>query len=622
MCSFTKCSKHGLLELNSKTCQLCETGEEGKKKGKIRTRKHLTSLTRTIGAFIREYYKPALESYAYHLPYVRILSKNGCGNDRRAAFKKILYSLLCGRDYAERLGSSMNNEVQHDHFGNDRDLSMEGSSVEMHAATLLELYEEGNITVDQLSTHLEFHSHFSDDSPQDAASTHVNMETLIKALKARTPSPIRKGTILFDNTDGCAKQYRCWVAVYLLTLLAVSQSIMIDRAIKAPGHGKDIVDGLNATDKSYLKESMIHTKASPDDKREKRMSPQSMSEDEKMSFAHECLRLCSHPDRLTGVKGQTKHAKREAAAKLLCRCYYTMSMDDVLFSSLCMGVAKNPSLEGTHNGIRGRYNIRADPDLGLGRAALRRVPCACDSCITQMQEPWETGIVPCDQPRYKQNRMCRLFPIFDGLNDWVIVDLVKTKRTDNDQVEAAQDVVLDSIARDHQVNISADNIGAFHTDDPDTEGYYLVRWIGEPYNIEQDTELTDFDPPMILQSGELVCDAIYFNTVPRANHWYTPSTNRTKVRLQQVLLADATLEVESQTNPLPNSCRKIEARRQGAKKLLQSDHDTIIMDAISRRQIIDHDEEMLFNEEGSDLEGSDLEVESSDGEPSADEEAE
>ena len=30
----------------------------------------------------------------------------------------------------------------------------------------------------------------------------------------------------------------------------------MDRAINVPGHGKNVVDGINATDKLYLKEKM------------------------------------------------------------------------------------------------------------------------------------------------------------------------------------------------------------------------------------------------------------------------------------------------------------------------------------------------------------------------------
>ena len=41
-----------------------------------------------------------------------------------------------------------------------------------------------------------------------------------------------------------------------LTILACEFELTIDRVIGAPGHGKDVVDGLNATDKIYLRKCM------------------------------------------------------------------------------------------------------------------------------------------------------------------------------------------------------------------------------------------------------------------------------------------------------------------------------------------------------------------------------
>ena len=51
---------------------------------------------------------------------------------------------------------------------------------------------------------------------------------------------------IWGNTDGCADQYRCTSALYLMSVLSQSHSIMIDQGISAPGHGKEVVDGLNA----------------------------------------------------------------------------------------------------------------------------------------------------------------------------------------------------------------------------------------------------------------------------------------------------------------------------------------------------------------------------------------
>ena len=57
----------------------------------------------------------------------------------------------------------------------------------------------------------------------------------------------------WEDTDGCAKQYSCALAIYLMTVLLSSYGIITDCAINAPGHGNNIVGELNATDKRYLK---------------------------------------------------------------------------------------------------------------------------------------------------------------------------------------------------------------------------------------------------------------------------------------------------------------------------------------------------------------------------------
>ena len=61
---------------------------------------------------------------------------------------------------------------------------------------------------------------------------------------------------VWEDTDGCAKKYRCDLAIYLMTVLLSSYGIIMNRAINAPGHGKYVVDGLNAPEKRYLKEKM------------------------------------------------------------------------------------------------------------------------------------------------------------------------------------------------------------------------------------------------------------------------------------------------------------------------------------------------------------------------------
>ena len=58
-----------------------------------------------------------------------------------------------------------------------------------------------------------------------------------------------RGRKMWDQTDGCAKKYRCSIAYYMMSYLSTSYQFVLDRAVDTPGHGKDVVDGFNAVQK-------------------------------------------------------------------------------------------------------------------------------------------------------------------------------------------------------------------------------------------------------------------------------------------------------------------------------------------------------------------------------------
>ena len=57
---------------------------------------------------------------------------------------------------------------------------------------------------------------------------------------------------IWENTDGCAEKYRCASVLYLMSVMSQYYSIIIDQGISSPGHGKEVVDGINAVDKYYI----------------------------------------------------------------------------------------------------------------------------------------------------------------------------------------------------------------------------------------------------------------------------------------------------------------------------------------------------------------------------------
>jgi len=236
-------------------------------------------------------------------------------------------------------------------------------------------------------------------------------------------------------------------------VLACTYGITIDRAIGAPGHGKDFVDGLNATDKVYLRKMMCMTGTPEANDGEKRMAAHAMLGGKAMSLATECQRLCSLPERFAGVKSDGgKYAKREAAARVKERHYHVQD------------------------------------------------PCACPACLKQLEEPWKPGVPAEKQPRYASSVDCVYWPNFKqadgepGLNDWKVVTLVHKKDSDAAADEDINVEILAGIETRMAELIEPGHHGAFSTLDEDADGYYVVKWSSAPYTLQADVELTMYTP--------------------------------------------------------------------------------------------------------------------------------
>ena len=161
-----------------------------------------------------------------------------------------------------------------------------------------------------------------------------------------------------------------------------------------------------------------------------------------------------------------------------------------------------------------------------------------------------------------------MWPIFHGLNDWHIVKVKPAAKGDHkEDLHTAQDIVLESLVKAMMGEVKEGNIGAFATEDPESDGYYIVRFKRILYALTRQTKLTEFIPTIVVEEGALVVDAEYLNMVPRNQRWYTPSSLQTKVRLQQVVHPNLTLVAESGNNRLPNGCDKRSARNLGAMRV-------------------------------------------------------
>ncbi len=276
------------------------------------------------------------------------------------------------------------------------------------------------------------------------------------------------------------------------------------------------------------------------------------------------------------------------SSKLKFRHYHLQDPDLVKFRDLKMKMEGLPKKKKEQrNGLLAHYNLRVERDLGVGMAALRRIPCSCNACMIQLS-------LRNVSERYASSITCKYWSIFEGLNDWKLVKLVAdgTAESIADDICKAKITVLYGIATSVAESICEGSFGAFLTDDKESDGYYVVQWTSDPYTLQNSVQLEEYKPPLHLEAGELVCKARYLHKVPRARQWYTvPTTDLpTTVRLQQVI--DPKLEMLniSPTNKLPGNCDKRACERLGAQKISNEAHEELI-EEIHRRECLDFDEE-------------------------------
>ena len=144
---------------------------------------------------------------------------------------------------------------------------------------------------------------------------------------------IRGGTI-WDQTYGCVKQYRCSIAYYIRSFISKYDQTFIDIAVDTSGHGKYVVDGFNAVQKQYLATFLrMRSTSEVENIDSKCMRIDTMTDNGELIFSEECKRLLNLSDEI-GTKGDKKHAKREAKARLKHKYYWVHKEEDLFFNGM------------------------------------------------------------------------------------------------------------------------------------------------------------------------------------------------------------------------------------------------------------------------------------------------
>ena len=169
--------------------------------------------------------------------------------------------------------------------------------------------------------HAVFHYFLSDDSKQDAATTTAHRKLFISLLKNKKLLTTSLSTI-WKNTDGCAEQYRFASALYLMSVMSQTYSIMIYCGISAPGHGKEVVEVLNVFYKRYIYQLMSKVKIPESVRFDSHIKIHTGTEDKDVSLAHELKNHLEEEHPQNGSIDQGKSRKRFMERKWTERKYH------------------------------------------------------------------------------------------------------------------------------------------------------------------------------------------------------------------------------------------------------------------------------------------------------------
>ena len=533
-----------------------------------------------IGEFMK-IYRAKLQQYIYHRGYIRLTSLLRA---QRAGFSPGEVSLMM--DYSEKLKKERRKQIQSEHWV-DTEMAIEVGVAQAYPASLsaeelADLQQRLRAAADderkdvgKESQTKRIYYHCSDHKPQVAAVTTHNMEVMLKEMIASGELQLKPGSQKYYRTawlktDGCAKQYKCGKAMYLLCVLAHRSKVTIDQMLEVTGHGKDEADGHGGVLKNYLIGLMRRVDVNATESEPAvEVEMADVLGEAANSFAQSMVDLAA--EHLTHVKQEAMNSKRQKQRSTTERIFRTYTEADIgnppAIDSMTDALARDWPKGGTAYGAEhdklvkatlAHNNYRADPELQTDTKKVimvRRLACYCKGCRARLELPIAQ--------RYDEHDDCVLSYAFGRWNDWKRVEL---KASSDDAAERMEDD--EHLQLQERTDETCQDVGpgiylAFAApNDPDCpEGYYVARATGVAYPLDADVTLHELrgedGKPLELAAGSFVIDAEYLNPVRGVQGtagWYYPypaDDERRKVRVpsHMVLLAGFAMPAAQQAEP-------------------------------------------------------------------------
>ena len=328
-----------------------------------------------------------------------------------------------------------------------------------------------------------------------------------------------------------------------------------------------------------------------------------------------CKVMFPSKKKVNGVLNSASYNGRNQ--KLSERFYHIQDQCDVRYSGISKATRGWTNIKNQKgNGIQHFYNFRADPALGKDFIACRRIPCACDSCVDQLKEPWIPNLRHDKQPRYRPNNTsCVLWNVMGEYNNWILRSIVDSSSNKKPSTSVIDSTVFQSGIKNRTLAmisvIEKGNYATISTTDSSAiSGYYICELksnaytLAEPYN--NGTER--------IPAGEFVCNITWLNPVPHCRTMFSHGMKdeqhlNSVVRIQHVVDENVSFSKLTSSTCLPNSMKSNLRLLMDKNTIIIDDecHDQIVETIhtlnhldyeeyfYSSEEVIDSDEESLFH---------------------------
>ena len=124
-----------------------------------------------------------------------------------------------------------------------------------------------------------------------------------------------------------------------------------------------------------------------------------------------------------------------------------------------------------------------DTKLGHVTHAKRWIPYACTLCTSIIYQPWIPGLTEQQQLCYQPVKYWTSWPALGYFNNWNIIKL-SHKATSSEWIDKIHQVVKYIIIENKAELVNTDKYGYFNKTDTTTTGYYVIKFMSEPYTLQ------------------------------------------------------------------------------------------------------------------------------------------